>query len=227
MNFDRWSSVLRSNCLRTQASAAHSVGGSTGLPGRGTTNGANAAASTPVKILDDAWDVACPSPVCGVSVAWSSAPEVTAPPELRTTTPGAGSFVVSVDPVEPADSLESMAWSGSDESSDPDQASTEPAPADGVDPLGDTTPSSVFESGPPRAGLSTSDASADGSDVGSAAAMPGWVIVATPTPSATARTPAHRAYLVLLTARAPCRRPFRRHRSNDDPFPHVANRGFP
>ncbi|BBZ30578.1 hypothetical protein MMAD_48730 [Mycolicibacterium madagascariense] len=42
------------------------------------------------------------------------------------------------------------ARSGSDDvASDPDPASTELAPVDGVDPPDDTTPSSLFGSGPP------------------------------------------------------------------------------
>jgi hypothetical protein len=93
----------------------------------------------------------------------SYSPDVSAPPELRTMTPGLGSFDLSVDPAE----------TGSDFSSDPDPCSTDPSPEDGVDPSDDTIPVSVFESGPPWAGLSTVDASEDGSDVGSATARPG------------------------------------------------------
>jgi hypothetical protein len=99
----------------------------------------------------------------GSLVLLASSPDVSAPPELRTMTPGLGSFDLSVDPAE----------TGSDFSSDPDPCSTDASPEDGVDPSDDTIPVSVFESGPPWAGLSTVDASEDGSDVGSATARPG------------------------------------------------------
>jgi hypothetical protein len=78
-------------------------------------------------------------------------------------TPGIGSFDLSLD----------AAGSGPDFASDPAPRSTDPSPEDGVDPSDDTIPESVVESGPPRAGLSTLDASEDGSDVGSATARPG------------------------------------------------------
>ena len=88
----------------------------------------------------------------GAPAAASHLPEVSAPPELRTTTPGLGSLDLSLDL-----SLD-RAGSGSDVfSSDPDPCSTDPSPVDGVDPSDDTIPESVFESGPPRAGLSTLD----------------------------------------------------------------------
>ena len=60
---------------------------------------------------------------------------------------------------------------------------------DGVDPPDDTTPSSVFASGPPWAGLPTDDVSESPSAVGSATAMPGWAITANQMPSVTTRPP--------------------------------------
>ena len=70
---------------------------------------------------------------------------------------------------------------------------------DGVDPPDDTTPSSVFASGPPWAGLPTADESEDGPAVESAATMPGSAIVANQRPSDTARPPTLRACFALLT----------------------------
>jgi hypothetical protein len=119
-------------------------------------------------------------------VACAFAPEVIAPPELRTTTPGAGSVAISLDP---DDGVGTAAWSGPDDSPDPDPAPTEPAPVGDVDPPDDITPGPVFESEPPGPGLTTCDAPGDGSAVGSAVAMPGWAVAATHMPSATARTP--------------------------------------
>jgi len=118
---------------------------------------------------DGVWSV----PTCSVPVVVDEAsPEtdcsyrvdVSAPPELRTDTPSAGSVVVAVDP---------EAWPGPDESSDPDPAVTEPAPAGDVDPPDDTTSGSVFEPGSPDPELSTCDAPGVGSADGSAATMAG------------------------------------------------------
>ncbi|GAB7068008.1 hypothetical protein JCM12141A_22970 [Mycolicibacterium hodleri] len=147
------------------------------------------ATCSPVVVDDDDDDDDDPS---GTTCSYRF--EVSAPPELRTVTPGAGSIV---DP---------EAWPGPDEPSDPDPAATEPAPAGGVDPPDDTTSGSVFEPGSPDPGPSTCDAPGEGSADGSATTMPGWATAAAPKPKATTRAPAHRRRFVLLTADAPRRR---------------------
>ena len=162
-----------------------------------------------VPVDDDCGDTASSDSVGGTSAFWSvspdgsSSPDVSAPPELRTTTPGLGSLDLSLDLSLDRAGSESDAFS-----SDPDPCSTDPSPVDGVDPSDDTIPESVFESGPPRAGLSTLETSEEGSDVGSAAATPVWAIAAEKMTKTAASAPTPAMRLESPTDRAPCRCPF-------------------